>query len=816
MATELEITKRDFLSTSFSYAKAAKIALEDSQFLTFTEFLDEAEVINTPVLSRAKDTFKNGNWSLLGYCCNSYQNLENETEYYDDEDDESTELDSLKQLSFNWEYSLFNGFFSGSNKEVTKATKQDINKSISEVVRFIEKTFSKSLINDISEARNLQDQLLSEKNKNALDRIDIYIVTDSLIEQEKLESTVYIKSIDLNCRIYYWDLQKWNDLKRSKSKRLPININFKEHDYEVYDVKFIEKKISNKLAYYLAFFPGNLISDIYDINKTKVLESNVRVFLSTQKPTNREIRKTIKESPNNFFSYNNGISATAESVVIENGKIILIKDFQIVNGGQTTATIHHSSKIDKYSLEDVFVSVKITALKKDEEYGKMVNRISLAANSQTAPSKSDFVSNHPYLTSIERFSVKNPVLTDMDKNIYYFFERMNGQYNVTKSSKGNERQQKIWEENNPKIFRFNKIDIARWYNMMYEFPHIAASGAENQFDSFINDKLFEKPEMTLGRYKTLIGFGLLFQRIYKLCGTAKGKAYPSLTIDPVTGTHSPVALSTAIYTMSYIHIMTEGRLDYWSIYNFQYDICKSLLSKERIDSKFDEVLEQIIILCWKQIAKYGGAAAQEKTKKKDCWDFVKSNIKMSSEIQEELKLFTISPTEKDKRDSVNLNDDDKTYFESLSIMLANDAKIIQLMSIISTNQSNFLRERVLLKNLIKKINSKDQALTKRKIESSILFYNKLITEGFKFNEQLNTNTIKINFAPEKIFELVFKDKKHFLNEFEKMILENELEFEKNELIYNQISETIEKFEREYGLSINDFELLNQVFQLMKI
>ena len=544
MATELEITKRDFLSTSYSYAKTAKIALEDSQFLTFTEFLDEAEVINTPVLSRAKDVYKNGNWSLLGYCCNSYQNNEDEIEYFDD--DEATELENLKQLSFNWEYSLFNGFFSGTNRDVSKASKLDINKSINEVIRFIEKTFSNSLINDISEARNLQDQLISQKNKNALDRIDIYIVTDSIIEQENLDTTVYIKSLDLTCRVYYWDLKKWNELKRSKSKRLPIDINFKERDYELYDVKFIEKKVSNKLAFYLAFFPGNLISDIYDINKTKVLESNVRVFLSTSKPTNKEIRKTIKDTPNNFFSYNNGISATAESVIIENNKIVLIKDFQIVNGGQTTATIHHSNKIDKYSLESVFVAVKITALKKDEEYGKMVNRISLAANSQTAPSKSDFVSNHPYLTSIERLSVKNPVFTDYDKSIYYFFERMNGQYNVTKTSKGNERQQKVWEDNHPKIFKYNKIDIARWYNMMYELPHIAASGAENQFESFIEDKLYQKPDINLGRYKTLIGFGLLFQRIYKLCGTAKGKAYPSLTIDPISGSHSPVALSTAL------------------------------------------------------------------------------------------------------------------------------------------------------------------------------------------------------------------------------------------------------------------------------
>ena len=92
MATELEITKRDFLSTSYSYAKNAKIALEGSQFLTFTEFLDEADVINAPVLSRAKNVYKNGNWSLLGYCCNSYQNVNDDFEYFDE--DELIELEA--------------------------------------------------------------------------------------------------------------------------------------------------------------------------------------------------------------------------------------------------------------------------------------------------------------------------------------------------------------------------------------------------------------------------------------------------------------------------------------------------------------------------------------------------------------------------------------------------------------------------------------------------------------------------------------------------------------------------------------------------
>ena len=133
---------------------------------------------------------------------------------------------------------MFNGFFS-DNSDVNKTNKQDILKSINETVRYIEKTFSNNLISDFSEARNLQDELIKQRNNNSLDRIDIYIVTDLLIEQDDLETSVHIKNIDFTCRIYYWDLKKWNDLIRSKIKRLPINIDFKEKEYSLYNIDYI-------------------------------------------------------------------------------------------------------------------------------------------------------------------------------------------------------------------------------------------------------------------------------------------------------------------------------------------------------------------------------------------------------------------------------------------------------------------------------------------------------------------------------------------------------------------------------------------------
>ena len=148
--------------------------------------------------------------------------------------------------------------------------------------------------------------------------------------------------------------------------------------------------------------------------------------------------------PFKFFSYNNGISATAEEVETQNGRVTKIHDFQIVNGGQTTASIHYSRKKDRKSLKEVYVAVKITSLRKDKEYSSVVSKISQAANTQSTISNSDFYANDKLLVDVEQLASKNPTQNELDHSIYYFFERMKGQYNVSKMSMGSESKQKSW------------------------------------------------------------------------------------------------------------------------------------------------------------------------------------------------------------------------------------------------------------------------------------------------------------------------------------------------------------------------------------
>ena len=173
----------------------------------------------------------------------------------------------------------------------------------------------------------------------------------------------------------------------------------------------------------------------------------------------------------------------------------------------------------------------------------------------------------------------------------------------------------------------------------------------------------------------------------------------------------------------------------------------------------------------------------------------------------------ISIAEREKRDSTNLQDEDKSYFDALETLLDSKARILQLMARISNNQIDYLKERVLLQNQLKKITSKDQILTKKKVEECFNFYTKLVSEGFKLNEIIENSSFEFNISFTTIYNKIFKNRKEYLQNFENFILENEYDFELNDYLYTEVKEIIEKLDREYGLSLNDFEILERACKL---
>ena len=238
---------------------------------------------------------------------------------------------------------------------------------------------------------------------------------------------------------------------------------------------------------YLAVIPGHVLAEIYDRWGARLLEQNVRVFLQARGKVNRGIRITLENEPSMFFAYNNGITATAEQVDIANegGQFLLrgLRNFQIVNGGQTTVSIH-VAKLNKLDLTRTYVQMKLSVVT-PERATKLVPRISEFANSQNRVSAADFFANHPFHVRIEGFSrrIHAPSPDGTFRQSRWFYERARGQYADARANL-TQAQRRKFDLENPRRQLFTKTDLAKFLNVWEGRPHEVSMGAQKNFAAF--------------------------------------------------------------------------------------------------------------------------------------------------------------------------------------------------------------------------------------------------------------------------------------------------------------------------------------------
>ena len=238
---------------------------------------------------------------------------------------------------------------------------------------------------------------------------------------------------------------------------------------------------------YLAIIPGQVLAEIYDRWGARLLEQNVRVFLQARGKVNRGIRITLENEPSMFFAYNNGITATAEQVDIANegGQLLLrgLRNFQIVNGGQTTASIH-VAKLRKLDLTRTFVQMKLSVVTA-ERATELVPKISEYANSQNRVSAADFFANHPFHVRIEGFSrrIHAPSPDGTFRQSKWFYERARGQYADARANL-TPAQRRKFDLENPRGQLFSKTDFAKFLNAWEGRPHEVSLGAQKNFATF--------------------------------------------------------------------------------------------------------------------------------------------------------------------------------------------------------------------------------------------------------------------------------------------------------------------------------------------
>ncbi|KQB15303.1 AIPR protein [Rhodobacter capsulatus] len=246
------------------------------------------------------------------------------------------------------------------------------------------------------------------------------------------------------------------------------------------------------LPAYLAVINGRQLADLYDKWGARLLESNIRSFIQARrKSVNEGIRDTIKGEPEMFFSYNNGLSATADSVetVVDGAgvRILSAKNLQIVNGGQTTASLHAARKHSPDALANIHVQMKLTVVPA-EASEQVVPNISKFANSQNKVSAADFFSNHPFHMRMEGYSrrVFAPPAQGASRQTRWFYERARGQYQVERNKLGTADRRRFDNEH-PKSQLFSKTDLAKVELSFRMKPDTVSKGAQKNFAAFASD-----------------------------------------------------------------------------------------------------------------------------------------------------------------------------------------------------------------------------------------------------------------------------------------------------------------------------------------
>lgn len=270
---------------------------------------------------------------------------------------------------------------------------------------------------------------------------------------------------------------------------------------------------------YLLVIPGTVLASIYDRWHARLLEQNVRVFLQARGGVNKGIRNTIENNPEMFFAYNNGITATTEGVQVrkEKDKLLLtgLRNFQIVNGGQTTASIHAASRTKGVDISAVFVQMKLSVVPA-ENAPSVVSKISEYANMQNKVSAADFFANHPFHVRLEGFSrrIYAPSPDGTFRETKWYYERARGQYQDARALL-TDAQRKRFDLEYPKRQVFSKTDLAKFLLPWEGAPDSVSKGSQKNFGEFAKmiGPLWEKSSDSFNEtyYRRAIAKAIVFQ-----------------------------------------------------------------------------------------------------------------------------------------------------------------------------------------------------------------------------------------------------------------------------------------------------------------
>ena len=564
-------------------------------------------------LSQNDDEYYEEKYAFIRYVFSNIESISNDSiEICNEEFEElDANVDGYYYDEDSSVYNLYIAAYNNQNDDNSFLNKEEIDKYYRKITNFIIKTINGKFIEfDESsftyEIANEIHQLLKQVE------IVVNVVSNFNIPNNyKKDDVEVISGQNISFRTYDLD-----DLK-NKFKQITNNVsilncieNFNSNIEALNLVSTIDFDV------YLFGMKGSWLAQLYKQDSERLLEANVRSYLKRTAKVNAGILASVKNNPEQFVSFNNGISAVATNIACEDSsridKVVTIEqieNFQIVNGGQTTATLYECMK-DKLNdnLNDVIVPVKLTVVKNIANSENFIRDISVYSNTQTAIKKSDPPSNLPFYIQIKKLSTQ---CLSSDGNINYicYFERTNGEYDTEfRRNNGSKKFSTI----NPKNRKFDKIDLAKAINSWEQLPYITCQGKEKNF-SYFNDTVKNQISNPNEIYfKNAYAVITIYKKLDKFAHKL-GLSYKNIV---------------ATYTLAYISYIYDKELnldeiwEYKDLPSYLVDIANKLMIKVHnvIANPPKEYPEARMWarkeLCWEKIKVIGLDINIEKTNKK--------------------------------------------------------------------------------------------------------------------------------------------------------------------------------------------------------
>lgn len=421
-------------------------------------------------------------------------------------------------------------FFPGENIETL--TKDMYERKFKKLKHFFEEVADDiqplySVMSPSDEAVESAKEIYDLYAQNKIQRLMFLIITNgTLTRNTKIIPFETVKNLRADFQVF--DLK---DIYRISTHENNL------HEIEVFINEYADQGLlclpasleAEDYASYLVVMPGEVLAKIYDQYGQKLLEQNVRTFLQFKGNTNKKMQITIKEEPERFFAYNNGLTCTASSIEVEKQdnalKIIRLNGLQIVNGGQTTSVIYSCYK-NKVDIKNIFVQMKLSVVSKEEEYADFVGKVARYANSQNPVKESDFFSNSPFHKTFKELSERiwAPMSGGQQIRNKWYYERTRGQYLNEKAKAGRDGKEKEFLLRYPKEQMVDKLLLAKTEMIFSNYPYLSTK-INNAFPKFAKqiEDLLEKDELSINEafFKEAIAKIILTKKTDKMIAEAE-------------------------------------------------------------------------------------------------------------------------------------------------------------------------------------------------------------------------------------------------------------------------------------------------------